>query len=56
MKYPLSVGIFFLKKVHNSSMERDESKKSSASNPFSVPEKFKNATSPFLIDGFDSKI
>ncbi len=37
-------------------MERDESKKGSVTNPFSVPEKFKNATSPFLIDGFDSKM
>ncbi len=36
-------------------MERDESKKRDRStNPFSVPEKFKQATSPFLIDGFDS--
>lgn len=37
-------------------MERDESKKGSVTNPFTVPEKFKQATSPFLIDGFDSKI
>ena len=36
-------------------MERDESKKENrSSNPFSVPEKFKQATSPFHIDGFDS--
>lgn len=36
-------------------MERDERKKESRStNPFSVPEKFKQATSPFLIDGYDS--
>lgn len=36
-------------------MERDEFKKEGRStNPFSVPEKFKQATSPFHIDGYDS--
>lgn len=36
-------------------MERDESKKENrTTNPFSVPEKFKQATSPFHIDGYDS--
>ncbi|MBR1680825.1 hypothetical protein IJ707_03435 [bacterium] len=36
-------------------MERDESyKKDRSTNPFSVPEKFKQATSPFSIDGYDT--
>ncbi len=36
-------------------MERDESKKELRStNPFTLPDKFKQATSPFHIDGYDS--
>lgn len=37
-------------------MKRDESIKQEgkSTNPFTVPEKFKQATSPFLIDGYDS--
>lgn len=35
-------------------MEREENKNKRSSNPFTVPEKFKQATSPFLIDGYDS--
>ena len=36
-------------------MERDESKKeTNNTNPFTLPEKFKQATSPFHIDGYDS--
>lgn len=35
-------------------MERDKTKEGRDTNPFTMPEKFKQATSPFHIDGYDS--
>ena len=37
-------------------MERDNTYHRKDNNPFTVPEEFKIATSPFAIDGYDSKI
>ena len=54
-KYPLNVGINLTKIVHNKSMERAKKFSSEAHTPpFTLPEKFKQATSPFKIDGYDS--
>ena len=54
-KYPINEGINLKKIVHNKSMEREKKFNSEAgTNPFTLPEKFKQATSPFKIDGYDS--
>ena len=50
-KYPLFVGINFKRIIHNVNMERRQER---SSNPFTISERFKQTTSPFLIDGFDS--